>query len=119
MRIAGGDKKLYWLLKTGIMLVHAKEFKLWYRKERAKGRWPSQAPRVRKTGRPSVRTQGLKDAIIAALRDGKTSVAGLRRRLEATGRTDVPSPDTLARLVDQLHRETGEPELLRKRSRRR
>ena len=96
-----------------------KSLTLWYRKERAKGRWPSQAPRVRKTGRPSVRTQGLKDAIIAALRDGKTSVAELRRRLEATGRTDVPSPDTLARLVDQLHRETGEPELLRKRSRRR
>ena len=117
-RIAGGDKKLYWLLKAGITLLRSKEFDLWYRKERAKGRWPSQTPRVRKIGRSSVGTQGLKNAIIVALRERKTGMAELHRRLEADGRTDVPSPDTLARLVDQLHRETGEPELLRKRSRR-
>jgi hypothetical protein len=118
MRIAGGDKKLYWLLKAGIMLLRSEEFDIWYRKERARGRWPSQAPRVRKIGRPSVGTRGLKNAIIEALHQRKTGMAELRRRLEADGRTDVPSPDTLARLVDQLHRETGKPELLRKRSRR-
>jgi hypothetical protein len=117
MRIAGDDKKLYWLLKAGIMLLRVKELDIWYRKQRAKGRWPSQTQRVRKIGRPSVGTQGLKDAIIVALREDKTGMAELRRRLEADGRTDVPSPDTLARLVDQLHRETGRPELLRKRSR--
>ncbi len=119
MRIAGDDKKLYWLVKAGIMLLRAQEFDIWYRKERAQGRWPSQNEKVTKIGRPSIGTQGLKDAIIAALRERKTGVAELRRRLEVDGRTDVPSPDTLARLVDQLHRETGRPELLRKRSRRR
>ena len=117
-RIAGSDKKLYWLLKAGITLLRAQEFDIWYRKERAKGRWPSQTPRVRKIGRSSIGTQGLKDAIVMALRERKTGMAELRRRLEADGRTDVPSPDTLTRLVDQLHRETGEPALLRKRSRR-
>ncbi len=119
MRIAGDDKKLYWLLKAGIMLLRTQEFDIWYRKERAQGRWPSQNEKVTKIGRPSIGTQGLKDAVIAALRERKTGVAELRRRLEVDGRTDVPSPDTLARLVDQLHRETGRPELLRKRSRRR
>jgi len=37
----------------------------------------------------------------------------LHRLLVASGRSDVPSQDTLARLVDQLHRETGEAALLR------
>jgi hypothetical protein len=119
MRIAGDNKKLYWLLKSGIMLLRAKEFDIWYREQRGKKRWPSQTSGERKIGRPSIGTQGLKDAIVAALRERKTSVAELRRQLQANGRTDVPSPDTLARLVDQLHRETGRPELLRKRSRRR
>ena len=118
MRIAGDNKKLYWLLKSGIMLLRAKEFDIWYREQRYKKRWPSQTLGARKIGRPSIGTQGLKDAIVAALRERKTGVAELRRQLQANGRTDVPSPDTLARLVDQLHRETGRPELLRKRSRR-
>jgi hypothetical protein len=119
MRIAGDNKKLYWLLKSGIMLLRAEEFDIWYREQRGKKRWPSQTSGERKIGRPSIGTQGLKDAIVAALRERKTGVAELRRQLQANGRTDVPSPDTLARLVDQLHRETGRPELLRKRSRRR
>ena len=114
MRIAG---ELYWLLKAGMMLLRAQEFDIWYRKDRAKGRWPSQTPRGTKIGRASVGTQELKTAIIVALRKRKSGMAELRRRLLADGRNDVPSPDTLARLVDQLHRETGEPKLLRKRSR--
>jgi hypothetical protein len=118
MKTAGGDRELYGLLKTGVILLRAKDFEVWYRKERKKGRWPSQQSRMKKTGRPSVRIQGLKDAILVALREGKTTVAELRRRLEAAGR-NLPSLDTLARLVDQLHSEMGGPELLRKPSRRR
>ena len=118
MKTAGGDRELYGLLKTGVILLCAKDFEVWYRKERKKERWPSQQSRMKKTGRPSVRIQGLKDAILVALREGKTTVAELRRRLEAAGR-NLPSLDTLARLVDQLHSEMGGPELLRKPSRRR
>jgi hypothetical protein len=76
------------LLKAGIILVHSKEFETWYRSERDKGRWPSQHSRLKK-GRPSTQTEGLRDAIIVALREGKTSIAALRRRLETCGRTDV------------------------------
>ena len=119
MKTAGGDKAIHELLNTGIILVRSKEFETWYRSERDKGRWPSQHSRLKKTGRPSTQNKGLRDAVIEALREGKTSIAALRRRLETAGRTDVPSLDTLARLVDQLHRETGEPELFRKSSRRR
>jgi hypothetical protein len=119
MKTAGGDKEIHGLLKTGIIVVRSKEFEIWYRAERDKGRWASQHSRLKKTGRPSTQTKGLRGAIIVALREGKTSIAALRRRLETAGRTDVPSPDTLARLVDQLHRETGERELFRKPSRRR
>jgi hypothetical protein len=40
-------------------------------------------------------------------------IAKLHRKLAASGRAGVPSPDTLARFVDRLHRETGDPALSR------
>src|SRR4029079_3216838 len=90
-RIAGDDQKLYWLLKAGMMLLRAQEFELWYLKDRAKGRWPSQSSKGTKIGRPSVGTKGLQAAVIVAQRERKTGMAELRRRLQADGRTDVPS----------------------------
>ena len=65
----------------------------------------------------------MRNAIIALARDGKwraeDGIAKLHRLLCVSGRYDVPSPDTLARVVDELHQETGEPEYFRpKRSRR-
>jgi hypothetical protein len=63
-------------------------------------------------------TSSLRTAVAGALRERKRSVAELRRDLIASGRNDVPSVDTLERLVDLLHRETGNPEFYRMKRRR-
>jgi len=116
--------KLLRLLTLGVLLVRASEFDRWYRSERAKGKWHSQRSRsTAAVGRPAKLSHGIRSAIIALVRDSKWSaedgIAKLRRLLCASGRYDVPSPDTLARVVDELHHETGEPEYFRpKRSRR-
>jgi hypothetical protein len=55
-----------------------------------------------------------------ALREhGQVSVAELHRTLIASGRSDIPSIDTLERLLNQLYRETGDPLFFRTRRRRR
>ncbi len=55
---------------------------------------------------------------MVAMRERKTSIPRLRRHLLELGHSDVPSEDTLARLVDELYTETGEPAFRRaKRSR--
>jgi hypothetical protein len=119
LKIAGGDQILFRRLQLGLLHVQAKEFNNWYRLERAKGTWPSQRSKTQKQGRPSKQTEPLKNAVTNAMREEKTSIAGLRRRLLAMGQVDVPSLDTLARLVDQLYRETGETVFRRKGRRRR
>lgn len=118
LKLAGGDSKVFDLLRTGVLLVHTKEFDSWYRSERAKGRWPSQRSK-RRTGRPSKQTDGLAIAVESLMREQQTSIPKLRRRLIALGRNDVPSLDTLGRLVDRRYRETGEPALRRTRRLRR
>jgi hypothetical protein len=45
---------------------------------------------------------------------GRDGIAKLHRLLVDTGQMDVPSQDTLARLVARMHRETGDPALSRK-----
>jgi hypothetical protein len=120
MKAAGGDGKLFRSLNTGLLLVRRSQFDAWYQRERAKRRWPSQrSTSKRRDGRPSVQTDDLRTAVINAMRERKTSIAALRRRLVGSGRADIPSLDTLERLVDQLYRETGEAEFFRmKRTRR-
>ena len=120
MKAAGGDGKLFRSLNTGLLLVRRSEFDVWYQRERAKNRWPSQrSTSKQRDGRPSVQTDELRTAVINAMRERKTSIAALRRRLVGSGRADIPSLDTLERLVDQLYRETGEAEFFRmKRARR-
>jgi hypothetical protein len=108
MKAVGGNGELYRALNTGVLIVRTSDFDAWYRRERQKGRWPSQRSRLKKEGRPSRQTDELRNAVTAIVREGKISIAELRRRLIASGRTDIPSEDTLARAVDQLYRETGE-----------
>jgi hypothetical protein len=116
LKIAGGDRRIFELLQAGVLLVRAEGFNKWYRSERAKGKWASQrSTKKAREGRPSKQTDKLRNAVITAIREEKISVALLRRRLVAMGVTDVPSADTLARLVDQLYRETGELEFRRTR----
>ncbi|HWX71795.1 MAG TPA: hypothetical protein VNY79_04800 [Xanthobacteraceae bacterium] len=114
LKIAGGDTKLLALLARGILLVSKKDFDNWYRSQRSKRRWASQRlTKRRRGGRPSVQTEALRSAIFSILLGNKLSIAELRRRLVGAGQIGVPSSDTLERLVDQLHRETGEKNLRR------
>jgi hypothetical protein len=118
IKTAGGDEKLYGLLIGGLLVVHARDFKTWYRSERAKGKWSSQRSRSKKkNGRPTKQTEAIRSAVLAIglnpAGSSKVRIATLHRRLIAYGLSDIPSPDTLARVVDQLHRETGEPGLFR------
>jgi hypothetical protein len=122
MKIAEGNEKLLALLTTGLLIFRTSDFEAWYRSERAKGKWASQRTKLKNgIGRPTKQTEALRNAILAHVRDlkwtGKAGVTRLHRMLVAAGRPDVPSPDTLARLIDQLHRETGEAGLLRIRRR--
>jgi hypothetical protein len=113
MRVVEKNEKLYRALNTGILIIRKRDFDAWYRRERQKGRWPSQRGKLEKEGRPSRQTERLRKAVVAIMQDGKMTIAELRRRLIGSGRSDVPSADTLARLVDELYRETGEAKFRR------
>jgi hypothetical protein len=117
MQTAEGNENLFALLTVGLLVVRASDFDVWYHSERAKGRWPSQRSKERKNGRPTRQTEAFENAVLALVNDlkwsGKDGIATLHRLLIASGRSDVPSQDTVARLVDQLHRKTGDMKLLR------
>ena len=117
IKTAEGNEKLLALLTVGLLVVRASEFDCWYQSERAKGRWPSQRSKLKRNGRPTKQTESLRNAVLAIVHDhkwnGKDQIAALHRLLIAHSHLSVPSPDTLARLVDQLHSETGEAELFR------
>jgi hypothetical protein len=114
---AEGNQKLFALLTVGLLVVRASDLDVWYQSERTKGKWPSQKSKKKKVGRPTKPTDALRNAVLALVHDdkwsGKDPISALHRMLVASGRSDVPSQDTLARLVDQLYRETGEAGLLR------
>jgi hypothetical protein len=126
IRTSDGDEKLFALLRSGVLVVRETEFVDWYRSERAKRRWPSQrssSPKRRSVGRPSKQTESLRTAVLVSVREGawngRDPITNLHRHLVRSRRPDVPSCDTLARVVDQLHDETGELELCRYRRSRR
>jgi hypothetical protein len=116
IKTADGNKQLFALLAVGLLVVRTNDFDGWYQSERAKGRWPSQESKEKKDGRPTKQTGVLRNTVLALVHDhkwsGKDPISALHRLLVASGRSE-PSQDTLARLVDQLHRETGEAGLLR------
>ena len=117
MKTAEGNDNLFALLTIGLLVVRTSDFDVWYHSERAKGRWPSQRAKGKKSGRPTRQTEALENAVLALVNDlkwsGKERITTLHRLLVASGRSDVPSQDTVARLVDQLHRKTGDMKLLR------
>jgi hypothetical protein len=118
IKSAEGNERLFALLTVGLLVVRASDFEDWYQSERAKGRWPSQRSKSKiSEGRPTKQTEAIRNAVLALVRDhkwnGKDPISGLQRLLVASGRSEVPSQDTLARLVDHLHSEMGEAELLR------
>ena len=114
---ADGNQKLFALLTVGLLVVRTSDFDVWYQSERAKGRWPSQRSKLKINGRPTKQTDRLRNAVLALVHDhkwsGKDPISALHRMLVASGYSEAPSQDMLARLVDHLHRETGEVGLLR------
>jgi hypothetical protein len=117
IKTADGNEKLFALLTVGLLVVRGSDFDVWYQSERAKGRWPSQRLKLKINGRPTKQSEPLRNAVLALVNDlkwnSKDRITTLHRLLVASGRSDVPSQDTVARLVDQLHRETGDMRLLR------
>jgi hypothetical protein len=119
LRTAGGNQKLLGSLKTGTLLVRSADFDRWRRAERAKRKWLTQrSSRKPRIGRPSKKTTRLRHEILARVRHGRwnarQTIASLHRMLIADGARNLPSPDTLERMVDELWEETGEIDLLRK-----
>jgi hypothetical protein len=45
IKTAEGDEKLLALLTVGVLVIRVSDFDVWYRSERAKGKWPSQRSR--------------------------------------------------------------------------
>src|SRR5258706_685192 len=117
IKIAEGNEKLFAMLTVGLLVVRASDFDAWYQSERAKGRWPSQRSKLKINGRPTKQTDPLRNAVLALVHDhkwnGKDPISALHRILVASGHSAAPSKDTLARLVDRLHSETGDEGLLR------
>ncbi len=113
-----GDETPFLPLQTGLLVVEEQEFSCWRKAEYSKGKWPSQRSRLKHgVGRRTKQTTSLRNTVLALVRDGlwsgKQAIAKLQRLLIKAGREDVPSADTLARLVDKLHDEIGHAGLRR------
>jgi hypothetical protein len=96
-------------LEGARLLVSKQEFEKWLAAEKAKRLWPSQ--KVAKTGKPPRgRTRKDRDLwfnqIERLLNDGTwtfvKSIPALRRALVENGQINVPSEDTLARIVTEF-----------------
>jgi hypothetical protein len=99
------------LLSKSRLYVRRKEFKAWYEKARRKRNWPSQRSSSKpRMGRPS-RQSELSTRIVELAKDEKwfvqQKIADLVRLLKSEGK--IATRDTLRRVVDQLHKETGKP----------
>lgn len=115
LKAAGGDSNIYVLLRVGALVVQERELEDWYRSQRSRGRWPSQQSRSKRIpGRPTKQTESLKNAVLTLVRDqawrARDGIAKLRSLILERGEAkDVPSADTLERLVSRLYLETGDP----------
>jgi hypothetical protein len=126
VRAAGVGEEYFWLFNSGVLVVDAAEFNHWYRSQRTKGKWPSQRQKRKKgRGAPTKQSEGLRSRIRFLVQAGKwradkrpegggTGIEALRRLLLAEPDFNVPSTDTLGRLLKNMHTETGDPALRRK-----
>jgi hypothetical protein len=123
-RKRAGNDRLFALLNCGHLVVREKDFKRWVQSERCKHRWPSQKDAQRApVGRPKRLNARVEKAILEIAREqvwigDRDPITKLHGLLNKKG-IDVPSVDTLVRIVDELFATTGEPELRRRRRSRR
>jgi len=118
LKVARRSDALFRILTTGCLVVGETEFLVWYKAERTRGQWSSQRSRAKlHGGRPTKQTERLSSSILTLVHDGKwradAPIVVLHHILSAEEGLNVPSPDTLGRLIDRLFLETGEPGLHR------
>jgi hypothetical protein len=98
-------------LSKSALHLRRDEFDAWYEKTKKKRNWPSQRSSEKsRIGRPPKQTK-LRNRIIWLVNDGQWSaekkfIADLVRLLKSKGVT--ASRQTVERIVEQLHRETGD-----------
>ena len=113
------NDQLFALLNCGHLVVRECDYKRWGRSEHRKRRWPSQSTSdARPVGRPKKLNHRLNNAILEITREQvwngeRHPIAKLHRLLKEKG-MDVPSVDTLVRIVDELFAITGESGLRRR-----
>lgn len=118
-------------LENGVLILDRNEFSAWCEKQHRRQIWPSQEAEARRRasspqeqnvkprrGRPSRRTETVRNAVLALIEDGvwdarEQTVEGLCRLLRSRSCLEVPSRDTVRRLVDDLFREKGKIRLQR------
>ncbi len=120
VQMTKGDMRLLRLLTNGLLVIRTTDFDVWYRAERAKGKWPSQNSRLKPPrGRPRKRSSEISNSITRLARDkawsAKDGIPALSRILVQSGRTGMPSIYTLRRAVMELFVETGDREFRRPR----
>ena len=113
VQITNGNLRLLRVLTSGLLVVRKTDFDIWYRSERAKGKWPSQRSRLKpSSGRPRKRSPEIKNAVGRLVRDqawsAKDGIPALRRILLQSGRVGVPNSSTLRLTVLELFVETGD-----------
>jgi len=124
LKTVDGDAKLLNSLVQGVLSIRKSDFENWYLLEQRKVKWPSQRGSLKtRNGRPPNQANEARDKILALLNTNgwrrQDGIPELHRLLAASGDAGVPSPDTLDRVVKQLFRETGHPNLKLIRHRRR
>ena len=115
-RTVDKDAKLLVALINGTLVIRSSDFRDCYLSLREERKWASQRTSLKpRNGRPPKQANKARNMILRMLDanewDRQAGILELHRMLSASGDVDLPSPDTLARLADQLYRETGNPKL--------
>ena len=102
-------------LSRGTLYLSKSEFELWYRAEKAKQKWPSQQEgqkRRAKVGRPRMAPiwrERIVECVEAGRWTAQEPIVALRKQLlKYPSDAQLPSDDTLARIVDKLFPEEGD-----------
>jgi len=109
-KLVPASRALYFGIRDSILAVNEQEFERWRTGKHKEGKWASQRSKKetkKQRGRPRVRDNDLRTQILVCLRDdrwtGRDGIPALKKILDSIlGRTNVPSEDTLARIVRAL-----------------
>ena len=117
LKAVANDLRMFVLLRVGLLVVPTNDFERWYRSERSRGKWQSQRKSSKRgVGRPR-KQDAWRNAVLAIVNDGswtaKQPISKLSALLKGSECSNVPSEDTLGRLVNNLSIEIADPDLVR------